>query len=93
MFRFIGDEDARRLACETFKSKLEALPRYIEMLKSIEVGININSNERWDLTLIATADTMANVTAYSTHPLHVAAVDAVRDSIAERACVDFEAYV
>ena len=42
------------------------------------------------LVLVACADSMADVAAYSAHPAHVAAVALVKPVIKARACVDSE---
>ena len=46
--------------------------------------------EDYDLVLVACADSMADVAAYSAHPAHVAAVALVKPVIKARACVDSE---
>ena len=58
-------------------------------LKSIEVGININPKETWDLVLTAIVDTLEDVTIYSSHPAHMAAVEIIAPYKLERACVDY----
>ena len=89
-FQFKGTEEVRRQAAEDFKAALEALPEEIDVLRSIEVGINENPAENWDLVLTAIVDTMADVQTYATHPAHVAAAAIISDVKAARACVDYE---
>lgn len=91
MFKFKGDEATRREVAGRFADALRALPEQIDQLKSIEVGINVNPAEKWDLVLTATADTLEDVAAYSAHPAHVAAVQITAPYKEERACVDYEA--
>ena len=55
-----------------FKQALEALPEQIEVLKSIEVGLNENPAETWDLVLVAIVEKMEDVEVYAKHPAHVA---------------------
>lgn len=88
-FQFTGTPRERLDIAKRFKDALIALPEQIECLKSIEVGINENPAEQWDLTLIARADTLDDVKAYSAHPAHVAAVEIIKDHKANRACVDY----
>lgn len=75
---------------QRFKAALEALPAQIEVLRSIEVGINQNPAESWDVVLTATVDTMADVEVYAKHPAHVAAAGLLGAHKEARACVDYE---
>lgn len=88
-FQFTGTPSERRAVAEQFRNALMALPSQIEQLKSIEVGINENPAELWDLTLIAEAETLEDVAIYSAHPAHKAAVAIIADHKANRACVDY----
>ena len=74
---------------ENFKAALEALPAQIDVLRSIEVGINENPAESWDVVLTAVVDTMADVEVYAKHPAHVAAAGLLAGHKADRACVDY----
>lgn len=90
VFKLKGsDEDRHRVASE-FKAALEALPAQIEVLKSIEVGLNENPSETWDIVLTAVVETMADVAVYAKHPAHVAAAALLGDHKESRACVDYE---
>lgn len=91
IFKFSGDTEARKGAAEKFKAALEKLPAIIPQLLSIEVGLNSNPEEDYDLALTATANTLEDVKAYSAHPAHVAAVALVKPMIEKRACVDYDA--
>ena len=75
---------------EKFKAALEALPAQIDVLQSIEVGINQNPAESWDVVLTAVVPTMADVDIYARHPAHVAAAGLLAGHKDERACVDYE---
>ena len=88
-FKFSGTEEERKDACERFKNALMALPEQIECLQSMEVGINENPAESWNLVLIAIVPTMADVEVYAKHPAHVAAAGLVKPQIEARACVDY----
>ena len=89
-FKLKGTPQERLSCCQDFKAALLALPDEVPVLRSIEVGINQNPAEDWDIALVATVDTMADVQAYSSHPAHVAAAAIISELKAERACVDFE---
>ena len=90
MFRLSGSSESRRAAAEKFKEALLALPAQIDCLRSMEVGINSNPAEKWDVVLTATVPTMADVEVYAKHPAHVAAAALLADCKEERACVDYE---
>ena len=88
-FKFSGSEVERREACDRFAAALMALPEKIDCLESMEVGINENPAESWDLVLTAIVPTMADVEIYAKHPAHVAAAALVKPQIEGRACVDY----
>lgn len=88
-FKFKGSSEERADIARRFAEALIALPEQIEELRSIEVGININPKETWDLVLTATADSLEDVAAYSAHPAHVAAVQIMAPFKEDRACVDY----
>lgn len=89
-FKFSGTREERDAACSRFAEALRALPSQIECLESMEVGINENLSESWDLVLTAVVPTMADVEVYAKHPAHVAAAGLVKPQIESRACVDYE---
>lgn len=89
-FKFKGTEEERKEVARKFAEALVQLPDDIPQLKSIEVGININPAETWDLVLTACADSLEDVAIYSAHPAHQAAVAIIGPYKLERACVDYE---
>ena len=60
------------------------------MLQSIEVGINENPQEDWDVVLTAIVPSMADVEVYAKHPAHVAAAALLAGHKESRACVDYQ---
>ncbi len=89
-FKLLGTAEERMEVALKFKAALEALPEQIEVLRSMEVGINSNPNETWDVVLTAVVDTMADVDVYAKHPAHVAAAGLLAGHKDSRACVDYE---
>lgn len=89
-FKLKGAPEVRCSVSMRFKSALEALPEVIDCLQSIEVGINENPAEDWDVVLTAILPSMADVAVYATHPAHVAAASIVGPHKEARACVDYE---
>lgn len=88
-FKFRGSDAERHEVAGRFAEALLSLPDKIEVLKSMEVGINENPAEEWDLVLTATVPTMADVAVYSNHPAHVAAAALIAGHKEARACVDY----
>ena len=60
-FKLKGSAEERLEVAKKFKQALEALPEQIEVLKSIEVGLNENPAETWDLVLVAIVEKMEDV--------------------------------
>lgn len=89
-FKLTGTDDERRAVARQFKDALDKLPGQIDVLRSIEVGINENPAECWDVVLTALVDKMSDVEVYAKHPAHVAAASLLAGHKADRACVDYE---
>lgn len=89
-FKLTGTDDERRAVARQFKDALDRLPAQIDVLRSIEVGINENPAENWDVVLTAVVDKMSDVEVYAKHPAHVAAASLLAGHKADRACVDYE---
>ena len=89
MFKLQGSDDVRREVALRFKDALEALPEQIDVLQSIEVALNQNPVEDWDIVLTAVVPTMADVATYAKHPAHMAAAAIIKEVKQLRACVDY----
>ncbi len=89
-FKLTGSGAERREVSMRFKRALDALPGQIEVLQSIEVGINENPQEDWDVVLTAIVPSMADVEVYAKHPAHVAAAALLAGHKESRACVDYQ---
>lgn len=88
-FKLSGSPEERRAVAGAFRDALLALPGKIDVLRSMEVGINENPAEDWDVVLTATVDTLADVDIYARHPAHVAAAGLLAGHKEARACVDY----
>lgn len=88
-FKLKGSAEERLEVARRFKAALDDLPAIIEPLQSIEVGINQNMNEDWDVVLTAVLPTMDDVDVYAKHPAHVAAASILAGHKESRACVDY----
>lgn len=89
MFKLTGEDSVRREVAEKFAEALRALPAQIDVLQSIEVGLNENPGEDWDVVLTAIVPTMADVEVYAKHSAHVAAAGLLAGHKELRACVDY----
>ncbi|MDE6394257.1 MAG: Dabb family protein [Duncaniella sp.] len=88
-FKLSGTPESRREVAEKFRDALLKLPAQIDVLESMEVGINENPAEDWDVVLTAIVPDMASVEVYAKHPAHVAAAGLLAGHKESRACVDY----
>ena len=73
----------------TFRNGIMALPTIISCIRNINVGFNINADEKWDICLDSTFDTLEDVRYYSAHPAHIAVAGELKPYLEGRSCVDF----
>ena len=87
LFRFKDDIAAedRKNAFESFRSG-----KTIPVIRKIEVGYNVNSQESWDICLCGEFESMEDVVSYSTHPEHLKVSGALKPQLSGRSCVDYE---
>ena len=83
-------EAEKLVVMNKFKAAIEALPAKISVIRKIEVGLNINPDETWNIALNSEFDTLEDVKYYATHPDHVAAGKILAETKESRACVDYE---
>ena len=76
LFKLKDDVPAeeKRAVMTKFKEAIEALPAKISVIRKVEVGLNMNPGETWNIALYSEFDTLEDVKYYATHPDHVAAV-------------------
>ncbi|MDD2645719.1 MAG: Dabb family protein [Bacteroides sp.] len=84
----ISQVDKEKIA-QQFKEAIEALPAVIPFIRSIEVGLNINTEEKWDIALYSEFDSLEDVKKYAVHPEHVKAGKLLAEVKKDRACVDY----
>lgn len=88
-FKLKGTPEQRKAVAAEFAKALLALPEQIDVLRSMEVGLNENPAEDWDVVLTAIVDSMADVETYAKHPAHVKAASIIAPYKEARACVDY----
>ena len=85
-----GPENLDRIRNE-MKSKLDALPDIIDVIKYFDTGVNINPIERaWDLVLVSEFESMEDLEIYRGHPAHQQAVEFFSTVKEQSASVDYE---
>lgn len=84
------DPALKQQVMHDFKTAIEALPATIPFLRSVEVGINANPSETFDLALYSEFDSLDDVRSYAVHPDHVAAASLIGPYKVARSCVDYE---
>lgn len=73
------------------KERLLALKGKIPVIRTLEVGVDVLRSERsYDLCLIATFDTLADLTFYNDHPAHREIVEFMKKVREKAISVDFE---
>ncbi len=89
MVKFTDREKAEDLS-RTMKKMLEDLVPVIDDLKSMEVGLNINTRpSAFDLVLVADFDDEKGLNVYREHPAHVKVLDFMKGIVEKTAVVDY----
>lgn len=88
----MADIEDKSERMQVMKEKLEALKNDINLIQSIEVGINFNEKETdVDVVLVSEFLTREDMEAYLVHPLHKAAgKDYVKPYVTSRYVIDYE---
>lgn len=84
-----SSQEEKSLKISEIKNGLEALINLIPELKKINVGINVNSNEEFDICLETEHENMDGLKSYAVHPEHIAVAKIIREVLEKRACVDY----
>ena len=92
LFKMRDDIDAttKKTNLKAIKADLEALMGVVPTLLSMEVGINCNPAEKFDLALVSTFNNLDDLNAYAVHPDHLAVGKRIKAMLDVRACNDFE---
>ncbi len=88
-FKTFANAEEKDEKISEIKSALLALKTKLNFLRHIEVGINTNPAESFDLALITEFDNMEDLQRYAVHPDHVAVAKIIGEVKENRACVDF----
>ncbi len=86
-----GDKESLEETKMEIKTRLEALPSLIRVIRSMEVGINVVESERaFDVALVSTFDSLEDLETYRVHPDHQDLVRYIATVKDQSASVDFE---
>jgi len=88
MFNFKDENKALNMA--RVQKKLQDLEESIDVLRSMEVGINFNESERaMDMSLYSTFETARDLKTYQEHPSHQKVVELIKEVTLESKVVDY----
>lgn len=83
------EEGKKQEVMKNFKEGIESLPQVIPFIQKIEVGFNVNSDEKWDICLNGEFASLEDVKLYGTNPHHVKVAGALKPFLNGRACTDY----
>ncbi|MBA3026897.1 MAG: Dabb family protein [Sulfurimonas sp.] len=88
MFQFKEENKALNLA--KVKHKLEKLEEHIDVLKSMEVGINFTESPRaYDMSLYSTFESRGDLKIYAEHEEHLKVVELIKEVTTDSKVVDY----
>ncbi len=88
MFKLKEDDKDANLV--KIRAVLEQLPKKIEELVSMEVGLNFDESDRaFDLSLYSTFKTKEDLATYASHKEHLKVVDFIKTVVIESKVVDY----
>ena len=88
MFKFKEENKVSNI--ELVKKRLEELAHKIDVLNSIEVGVDFSKSERsFDLSLYSTFETQEDLKTYAVHPEHLKVVELIKSVTIESKVVDY----
>lgn len=91
MFKF--KEDKKKENILKVKEQLEGLKKKIDVLQSMEVGINFNKSDRaMDLSLYSSFNSEEDLKMYAVHEEHLKVVSLIKDVTLESKVVDYILY-
>ncbi|MCD8390409.1 MAG: Dabb family protein [Firmicutes bacterium] len=88
MWKMAERDEAKMLE---IKKSLEALKDELDVIVSIEVGINAGIEDGMDFALVADFKSRDDLASYAEAPAHKAVAAAlIKPNVVERRCVDYE---
>ena len=88
---FFKLKDASPENIEKTRDVLQGLEGNVPKLRSLEVGVDVIRSERsYDIALIAKFDSLEDLNAYQTHPVHVKVGEYINSVKESAVAVDYE---
>jgi len=88
MFKFKEENKALNLA--KVKHRLEKLEEQIDVLKSMEVGMNFTESPRaYDMSLYSTFESRADLKIYAEHEAHLQVLELIKEVTVDSKVVDY----
>jgi hypothetical protein len=93
MFKLLDTGDKKQMEKNKLevKERLEGLPSRIDVIRSLEVGVNLKESARaFDIVLVSTFNNLEDLETYRVHPAHLEVVDYIGRIREQTASVDYE---
>ena len=88
MFKLL---DKNKTNIEKVVNALKSLEENIDILRSVEIGVNFTESERsYDIVLATEFDNRGGLDEYSSHPKHLPVVETIRSLCSNSVVVDYE---
>lgn len=88
--REMESAEAKQAVMQEIKRRLEGLVGVVPSIRSMEVGLNQNPRETFDIALTTTHDDWDGLFAYRDHPAHVEVAKFIGEHRESRSCADYE---
>ena len=90
-FKDFAEGNDKESNIKTAAQKIMELEDLVDVIRFIEVGINLNESEAaYDLVLISEFDSLDDLDEYQNHPDHVKVKEFVGKVVDKRVVVDYE---
>jgi hypothetical protein len=84
------DEELKNKAAQEVIERLNDLPAKIDLIRKYESGTDVRKlSWSYDITLIMDFDTMADLDAYTIHPVHQEFVAFNKEYSVSKVCIDY----
>ena len=86
----LEESEHKNVRLQEIRDRLEALVQVIPELKEMQVGINVNPEEKWDFSQESLVYELHALEVYANHPAHQEIVKTLIAPVkVDRACVDY----
>jgi hypothetical protein len=82
--------EIKALNAAKLKDELYALKKEIVQIKALNVGINLNPENEYDIVLECKFDNLEDVVTYQKHPAHLRVVEFLKTIRDLKAAIDYE---